>query len=212
MIKNLKEGIKYYDNFANVYDFFSPKWYYHKARKYAVEQLALQDGSTALNLPCGTGQNFEYFQKYMNNSGLIIGIDLSKGMLEKAKEKVNKNNWKNIHIVKEDAKKINVTWLTKQYDNTQNIDAILCDLGLSGFPDWTEVIDNLYEILAPRGRLVIMDWYLPKPTLRGKLIKWIGKGEVDRPIFQYLQSKSNDFNVETSFNSGGVFVATVIKS
>jgi len=212
MNKKLKEAIKYYDRFAKVYDFFSPKWYYHNARKYAIQQMALKEGSTVLNVPCGTGQNFEHFQKYMNNTGLIIGIDLSEGMLEKAKEIKNKNDWNNIQIIKEDATKVNTTWLAAHYDKTLKANAIICDLGLSGFPDWKNVIDNLYDLLAPQGRLVIMDWYLPKPTLRGKLIKWIGKGEVDRPIYQYLQSKTNDFSADTSFNRGGVFVAIGIKS
>jgi len=212
MDKKLIKAINYYDKFAKVYDFFSPKWYYHNARKYGIEQLQLKEGNIIVNLPCGTGQNFEYFQKYLNNTGLVIGVDLSEGMLEKAEEKIIKNDWKNIQIIKEDATKINAAWLITQYDNTIRANAILCDLGLSGFPDWKKVIDNLYELLAPQGRLVIMDWYLPTPTLRGKLIKWIGKGDVDRPIYQYLQSKTNDFSVNTYFNRGGVFVATGVKS
>jgi len=77
MNKQLKAAIKYYDKFSKVYDWFSPKWYYHEARDYAIEQLALKSGNTVLNLPCGTGQNFEYLQKHLNETGLIIGIDLS---------------------------------------------------------------------------------------------------------------------------------------
>jgi len=100
----------------------------------------------------------------------------------------------------------------EQHQNHQiKIDAILCDLGLSGFPDWERVIDNMLDLLKPDGRLVIMDWYIPKSTLRGAFIKWIGKGEVNRPIYQYLKSKVANFEVNTSFNRGGVFVATGIK-
>lgn len=59
--------------------------------------------------------------------------------------------------------------------------------------------------------MVIMDWYLPKPSLWGAFIKWIGKGEVNRPIYQYLKTKVAEYSVNTSFNRGGVFVATGIK-
>ena len=69
----------------------------------------------------------------------------------------------------------------------------------------------MLSILSPNGRLVIMDWYIPKPTLRGKFIKWIGKGEVDRPIYQYLKNQVMNFAVNDTFNRGGVFVATGIK-
>lgn len=203
--------ISYYNTFSKVYDFFSPKWYYHKARKYAIEQLNLSEDNTVLNLPVGTGQNLAYFNKYLNNTGQIIGIDLSTGMLEKAKQKEKKNKWDNTQLLIGDAREVNSDWLNHNVEINGEIDAILCDLGLSGFPDWQDIIDNMINILKPRGTIVIMDWYLPKPTLRGKFIKWIGKGEVNRPLYQYLETKVETFSVNTSFNRGGVFVATGIK-
>jgi len=211
MNKQQKAAIEYYDKFSRVYDWLSPEWYYHNARVYAIEQLALKSGDTVLNLPCGTGQNFTYFQKYLNETGLIIGIDLSEGMLEKAKIKTAENDWNNIKIIREDATQINQKWVANHFGSPVKVAAILCDLGLSGFPNWEQIIDNMLELLEPNGRLVIMDWYLPEPSLRGKLIKWVGKGEVDRPVYQYLKSKVAKFTVNTSFNRGGVFVATGIK-
>lgn len=211
MDKELQEVINYYDSFSKVYDWLSPKWYYHNARNYAIQQLQLKQGQTVLNLPCGTGQNFEYFQKYLNETGLIIGIDLSDGMLAKAKKKKEANDWKNIQIYRGNATNINIDWLQKNTSVQTKVDAILCDLGLSGFPKWEMVIDNMLELLKPNGLLVIMDWYVPKPTLRGKFIKWIGGGEVNRPIYQYLETKVANFSVDTSFNRGGVFVATGTK-
>lgn len=203
--------ISYYDKFSKVYDWLSPKWYYHNARNYAVQQLQLKQGQTVLNLPCGTGQNFEYFQKYLNETGLIIGIDLSDGMRKKAENKIAKNEWQNIQIYKGEATQINTEWVATNLPTSVKVDAVLCDLGLSGFPQWKMIIDNLLELLKPNGLLIIMDWYLPEPTLQGDFIKWIGGGEVNRPIYQYLETKVADFSVNTSFNRGGVFVATGIK-
>lgn len=211
MKDKLKSVVTYYDQFAKVYDWLSPKWYYQRARKSAIEQLKLEEGNVVMNLPCGTGQNFEYFEERLKGSGKIIGIDLSDGMLEKARRKKADNNWDNIEIFQQDARQINNRWLANHFDQNTEVDAILCDLGLSGFPDWKEVIDNMLDMLKPNGRMVIMDWYIPKPTLRGKLIKWIGKGEVDRPLYQYLETKVANFKVNTSFNREGVFVATGIK-
>lgn len=203
---NQEKATAYYDNFSKVYDFLSPKIYYHRPRKHAIEQLELQKYQTILNLPCGTGQNFSYFQNYLVKTGQIIGIDLSNGMLKKAEQKVKKNHWQNIKIIKDDATKIDATWI-KEHFGELKIDAILCDLGLSGFPQWQQVIDNLINILEPNGKIVIMDWYIEKPSLRGAFIKWIGKGEVNRPIWQYLQSKVGQFEIKT-FKQGDVFVAS----
>ena len=198
------------NRFSKVYDLISSKRYYHKPRKYAIEQLKLQKHQIVLNLPCGTGQNFSYFQGYLCQTGQIIGIDLSDGMLQKAKQKVKKNNWQNITIIKGDATKINPSWV-KEHLGEIKIDTVLCDLGLSGFPKWKQIIENLINILKPNGTIVIMDWYIEKPSLRSEFIKWVGKGEVNRPIWQYLETKVQDFEIKT-FKSGDVFVASGVKS
>jgi ubiquinone/menaquinone biosynthesis C-methylase UbiE len=209
--KKQSKAIRYYDRLSKVYDLVSSKWYYHKARNHAIQQLQLKEGDTVLNLPCGTGQNFEYFQKYLINTGLIIGIDLSDGMLSQAQKKIAKNNWANIKTLKGDATKITQNWIAKNVKKPVEVDAVLCDLGLSGFPEWENIIDNMLSTLKPNGIIVIMDWYIPKPTLRGEFVKWIGKGEVNRPLYQFLETKVAGFEVNTSFNRGGVFVATGIK-
>lgn len=204
---NQEKATAYYDRFSKVYDLISSKRYYHQPRKYAIEQLELQKHQIILNLPCGTGQNFSYFQNNLAETGQIIGIDLSDGMLKKAEQKVKKNNWQNIKIIKGDATKIDTTWI-KDHFGELKIDAVLCDLGLSGFPQWKQVIDNLITILEPNGKIVIMDWYIAKPSLRGKFINWIGKGEVNRPIWQYLETRISDFHINHSFKGGDVFVAS----
>lgn len=205
--------IRYYNKISVIYDFIS-NWYYEKARNYAIEELELKKGQTVLNLPCGTGMNFKYFHRYLENSGRIIGIDLSRGMLNQAKRKIEKNGWANIETELNNATKIDQKWL-EEYSKQKEpitIDAIFCDLGLSGLPEWRNIIGNMISILKPNGRIVILDWYLEEPSLRGKFVKWIGKGEVDRPIWQYLKTKVSDFKVDDSFNNDGVFVASGTKT
>ena len=210
---NQANAIKYYDLFSKVYDIFSPKVYYHKARSHAIQELQLSSGQTVLNVPCGTGQNFEHFQQYLQNTGLILGIDLSPGMLGKAQLKIQKHMWENVQLIKRDVSMLDQKWLTEfsEQDPPIVIDAILCDLGLSGFPDWQQIIDHLIDILKPGGIIVIMDWYMEKKTLRGAFVEWIGKGKVTRPIWQYLETKVADFKLDHSFNRGEVFVACGIK-
>lgn len=207
-----EKAIRYYDKISLFYDFIS-NWYYKKARNYAIGELKLKKGKTVLNVPCGTGVNFEYFQHYLGNSGSIIGIDLSKGMIDQAKRKIKQNGWDNIELDLKNVKDIDLAWLTKYLEQGRQIgiDAIFCDLGLSGFPEWRNTIDNMVSLLNPNGRIVILDWYLDKPSLKGKFVKWIGKGEVDRPLWQYLKTKVADFKVDDSFNYGGVFVASGTK-
>ena len=87
--KEQERAIHYYDKLSFIYDYIS-NWYYIKSRDYAIKELEIKKGQTILNLPCGTGVNFKHFQRYLENSGLIIGIDLSSGMLNQAKKKSKK--------------------------------------------------------------------------------------------------------------------------
>lgn len=131
-----EKAIRYYDRISGIYDFIS-NWYYKRARKYAIQKLKLENGDTVLNLPCGTGVNFKYFQSHLENSGLIIGIDLSNRMLEQAKRKIRKNKWTNIELHLENATTIDAEWLNRNtsYKSAETIDGVLCDLGLSGLPE-----------------------------------------------------------------------------
>ena len=206
-IEKQEKATKYYDRFSKVYDWISSDAYYKKPRKFAIEKLDLKLNQTILNIPCGTGQNFKYFQEYLKNTGQIIGIDLSEGMLSKAENKIKKNNWDNIEVFCADATKIDTNWVSENLKNELKFDSILCDLGLSGFPEWKNIIDNLISLLKTNGKLVIMDWYIEKPSLRGKFIKWIGKGEVNRPLYQYMESRVTNFDLENTFKNGEMFVA-----
>ena len=207
------QATSYYDKFSRVYDIISPKFYYHKARLQAIEELKLIKGKTVLNVPVGTGQNFEYFQRYLKNSGLIIGVDISSGMLSKAQAKIDRNQWTNIKLLNQDVINLENTLKNEliEENNFKGFDAIFCDLGLSGFPHWEKIIDELLSMLSENGRIAIMDWYIEKPSLRGNFVKWIGKGEINRPIWQYLEVNVDDFKVDSSFNFGGVFVASGTK-
>ena len=53
-------GLKFYGLFG-----FRLDWY----RRLAVESLSLQAGDTVIDLACGTGLNFEYFQWAVGNTG-----------------------------------------------------------------------------------------------------------------------------------------------
>ena len=209
--KEKQKAVRYYNWFSRVYDLISSKSYYHKIREFAISELNLVENQTVLNIPCGTGQNFEYYQKYLNNSGELVAIDISEGMLSKANAYIEKNHWKNIKTFAADASEVNTDWVNTNLAKNLKFDSILCDLGLSGFPDWQSIIDNLISLLRPNGSLVVMDWYIKKPTLRGEFIKWIGKGEVNRPIYQYIEGKLSDFKLNNSFKSGDMFVASGIK-
>ncbi len=204
--ESLARAARYYDRFSLVYDVLSSPRYYRKPREAAVEALRLRPGQAVLNVPCGTGQNFPLLQSHLRGTGRVVGVDLSAGMLAKAAAKVRADGSGNIDLIREDVTALDSEWAASQ-GVPHGFDAVLCDLGLSGFPSWQRVADQLLTTLKPGGRLVVMDWFIPHRSLRGEFIRWIGKGEVDRDLPGYLRDRMEDVEVDGSFKGGDMFVA-----
>jgi len=77
-----------YDKIANVYDIWGNLTESH-ARNRAIELAAIMDGQNILEVAVGTGLAFYEIVK-RNPHGQNIGVDLSKGMLAKAQDRLAK--------------------------------------------------------------------------------------------------------------------------
>ena len=76
-----------YDRIAAIYDIWGKLTESH-ARNRAIELAEIKDGQTILEVAVGTGPAFYEIVK-RNPNGTNAGIDLSQGMLEKAKKRVS---------------------------------------------------------------------------------------------------------------------------
>jgi ubiquinone/menaquinone biosynthesis C-methylase UbiE len=95
----------YYDRFSKFYDRFVSLHSRDKqgsARRFLVDQIPVQGGSSVLDLCSGTGSVLGPMQARVGCSGRIVGLDFSHGMLKVAREKI-KNSTKNVCLVEADA-------------------------------------------------------------------------------------------------------------
>jgi len=76
-----------YDRIAPIYDIWGKSTESH-ARNRAIELAEIKDGQTILEVAVGTGLAF-YEIVTRNPNGTNTGIDLSQGMLTKAKQRVS---------------------------------------------------------------------------------------------------------------------------
>jgi len=72
--------------------------YFRFMQKKVIDQLNIQPNSRFLDLGCGTGWAVHQIANKLNGDGLSVGIDISEGMLKKARQKTNA--FKNISFVK----------------------------------------------------------------------------------------------------------------
>ena len=96
----------YYDLFSKIYD---PIIRLHSKdqegllRSFIAEKTRLSEGNKALDLCTGTGSVAIELANRVSRTGLVIGLDFSEGMLQKAKRKAFQQGVGQLHFVQADA-------------------------------------------------------------------------------------------------------------
>ncbi len=86
-----KIRVRYYNLFSHFYDAFvalhsgDPGG---KLRDHLVEKAELERGDTALDICTGTGAMLPNLRKRVEEEGMVIGLDFSRGMLNAARSKL----------------------------------------------------------------------------------------------------------------------------
>jgi demethylmenaquinone methyltransferase/2-methoxy-6-polyprenyl-1,4-benzoquinol methylase len=136
-------------------------------RLLAIKKLSLQRGNCVIELGCGTGLNFPFLMEQIGPEGRLIGIDLTPGMLDIARERVERSGWKNVELVQSDI---------VAYDFQEEINGVLAT-GLFGYiPEYERVIRAAYQSLVPGGHLSILDGKQPEnlPSWLFKIVLKLG--------------------------------------
>jgi demethylmenaquinone methyltransferase/2-methoxy-6-polyprenyl-1,4-benzoquinol methylase len=136
--------------------FFQPPGF----RAKAVDRLDLRLGERVLEIGCGTGRNLPYLSKAVGPHGRVYGVDLSPGMLARARTLCERNHLRNVELIEGDA---------THYRAPVPLDGVIFGLSYNTMPQHLLVLREAWAQLRPGGRLVIMDAKLP-PGLGGRLL------------------------------------------
>lgn len=158
---NKREIVDLYRRRAKHYDFTAQLYYLAgfrewAYRKRAVDALALESGDMVVELCCGTGLNFALLRKAIGDNGKVIGVDMTDAMLSVAGERVRRNGWSNVELVKSDA---------AAFGLPREVNGIISTFALTLVPEYENVVRAGSEALAPGGRFVILDLKLPNNWL-----------------------------------------------
>ncbi len=136
-------------------------------RLLAIKKLSLQRGNCVIELGCGTGLNFPFLMEQIGPEGRLIGIDLTPGMLDIARERVERSGWKNVELVQSDI---------AAYDFPERINGVLAT-GLFGYiPEYDRLIKAVSQSLVSGGHLSILDGKQPEnlPAWLFKIVLKLG--------------------------------------
>src|SRR5581483_600084 len=94
-------------------------------RAEAVSRLTLARGARVLEIGCGTGRNFPYLQDMVGPSGRIYGVDVSAGMMHRARELCRDRQWSNVELTECDA---------ADYEAPEPMDGVFFSLSYNTMP------------------------------------------------------------------------------
>lgn len=119
------------------------------AQNKLMELINLKPGEKVLETACGTGLVTERIAGKVGENGSVMATDLSEGMIELAKKRLNSGNG-SIKFQRMDAEDLQLS--------EEKYDAAICALGLMYVPDPVQSLKEMYRVLKPGGRAGIAIW------------------------------------------------------
>ncbi len=138
-----------YDSLAGIYDVWGILTE-SRARKRAIELADIKDGQNILEVAVGTGLAFYEIVK-KNRKGQNLGIDISQGMLNKAKTRLSKLAGANYQLELGSAFHLPV--------EDQKVDLLVNNymFDLIPFDEMDDILSEFQRVLRKGGKLVLIN-------------------------------------------------------
>jgi ubiquinone/menaquinone biosynthesis C-methylase UbiE len=181
-------------------------------------------GATVLDLACGTGQNFPFLAERIGPRGKIVGVDISSGMLKKARYRVERSGQVNISLLQADAinlsrdllnSAITVRGLILRQDQddgllrgkgsahlceaqtgVSSVDCVVCTYGFMAMRQWESVFWSSWSLLKPGGRYLIHDVDAERGNLHAFAVEVATRCNFTHKVWRPLQGACIDFRMD----------------
>ena len=136
------------------YIYNATRKYYLLGRDRLLNELQPDDGSTVLEVGCGTGRNLIHAARRCPNAR-FVGFDISQAMLETARTSIARAGLSDrIDVYQSDATAFALSDLCCE----ARVGRVFISYTLSMIPAWRQVLPRALEAAGPGGRLYILDF------------------------------------------------------
>jgi len=163
-------------------------------RKKAIRLLKKDDPQQILDVATGTADMAIMASKILKPAR-IVGIDISEGMLELGRKKIEKEQLGDkIQLQTGDSETINFA------ENT--FDAVMVAFGVRNFENLENGLSEMWRVLKPGGRLIVLEFSKPnRKAVKGfynlymgivapQVARWFKQ---NKEAYQYLNESANAF-------------------
>ncbi|MFQ6052518.1 MAG: class I SAM-dependent methyltransferase [Candidatus Hydrothermarchaeota archaeon] len=185
-----------YDKISKIYD-FTAGLFERKSMDMGLNQLDVKERETVLEIGFGTGHCLEGIAKTVGGTGKVYGIDISSGMLDITRKKMEKKGLADrVELYCGDA-------MSVPYQDNM-FDAVFMSFTLELFdtPEIPAVLKEIKRVLKPKGRLGVVS--MSKEDGESRLLKayeWVHKNfptMVDcRPIYVEKSIRDAGYSIKS---------------
>ncbi|KGX87966.1 demethylmenaquinone methyltransferase [Pontibacillus litoralis] len=165
-----------YDKMNSIISFQRHK----KWRKDVMKRMNVQQGDTALDVCCGTGDWTIALSNEVGSKGHIVGLDFSQNMLSIGRKKKEDLHLRNTEFIHGDAMELPFE------DNS--FDFVTIGFGLRNVTDYLKVLTEMARVVKPGGKVVCLE--TSQPTTFGYRQAYYFYFRYIMPLFGKLFAKS----------------------
>jgi phosphatidylethanolamine/phosphatidyl-N-methylethanolamine N-methyltransferase len=143
---DLKKVERVYSKYASMYDHTFGK-VFQQSRESAVRGLPIQPGHRILEVGIGTGEALPLYPTHCE----VLGIDLSEGMLEHARRRLDEFQLDHVTLQRMDAGNMELP--------DDHFDIVMAAYVVTAVPDYRIVVDEMIRVCKPGGRIVMLNHF-----------------------------------------------------
>ena len=121
----------------------------------AINHAKPQTGEICVDLGSGRGNDVIRLAEEVGTTGYVYGIDISEGMIAKAKANLAKFEVENAEIIQAELEKLPL--------NEKSVNLVISNCTINHATDKQAVWNEIYRILKTDGRFVVSDIYATRP-------------------------------------------------